>query len=167
MNLELGPLKPEPVPLLLGLALFFLVLWILGRHLLPRAERVQAERWEATEGRMERAETLYAEADAVRDAHVRELAEARHEAARIRADYAERGAAAIAAARAEGLRTRDALLVAGRARIAADRAAAADVLRGDVGELAVTLAGRVIGEPVHAVAARRRTVERFFEADKP
>ncbi|MFD8784871.1 F0F1 ATP synthase subunit B [Kitasatospora sp. NPDC059599] len=165
MNLELGPLEPEPVPLLLGLALFFLVLRILGRHLLPRAERVQAERWEATEGRMERAEALYAEADAVRDAHVRELAEARHEAARIRADYAERGAAAIAAARAEGLRTRDALLVAGRARIAADRAAAADVLRRDVGELAVTLAGRVIGEPVHAVAARRRTVERFFEAD--
>ncbi|MFJ9455924.1 F0F1 ATP synthase subunit B [Kitasatospora sp. NPDC101447] len=167
MNLELGPLKPEPVPLGLGLALFLLVLWVLGRHLLPRIERVQAERWEATEGRMERAEALQAEADAVQDAHLRELAEARHEAARIRADYAERGAAAIAAARAEGLRARDALLATGRAHIAADRATAADLLRQDVGELAIALAGRVIGEPVHDVAARRRTVARFFETNQP
>ncbi|GAB7183395.1 F0F1 ATP synthase subunit B [Kitasatospora sp. Ki12] len=165
MNLELGPLKPEPAPLALGLALFFLILWTLGRHLLPRIERVQAERREATEGRAEHAEALRAEAEAVRDTHLRELAEARHQAARIREDCTERGAAAIAAARAEGLRERDELLTTGRARIAADRAAAAERLRQDVGELAVTLAGRVIGEPVHEVAARRRTVERFFETN--
>ncbi|MFJ9843029.1 hypothetical protein ACIRYZ_21655 [Kitasatospora sp. NPDC101155] len=47
---------------------------------------------------------------------------------------------------------------------AADRAAAATRLRQDVGGLAVTLAGRVVGEPVHTIAAERRTVDRFFEA---
>ncbi|MFJ6775952.1 hypothetical protein ACIQOV_34175 [Kitasatospora sp. NPDC091257] len=165
MTLELGPLKPEPAPLVLGLALFFLLLWVLGRHLLPRIERVQSERWEATEGRTERAEALLAEAEATREARLRELAEARHEAARIREEYAERGAAAMVAARAEGIRDRDELLATGRARIAADRAEAARLLRQDVGELAVALAGRVIGEPVDAVAAQRRTVERFFEAN--
>ncbi|MEV7183336.1 hypothetical protein [Kitasatospora sp. NPDC093102] len=165
MNLEIGPLKPEPAPLILGLALFFLLLWTLGRHLLPRIERVQSERWEATEGRAERAEALLAEAEATWEARLRELAEARHEAARIRQEYAERGAAAMAAARAEGIRDRDELLATGRARIAADRAEAARLLRRDVGELAVALAGRVIGEPVHTVAEQRRTVERFFEAN--
>lgn len=165
MNLELGPLKPEPAPLILGLALFLLLLWTLGRHLLPRIERVRSERWEATEGRAERAEALLAEAEATREARLRELAEARHEAARIREEYAERGAAAMVAARTMGIRDRDELLATGRARIAADRAEAARLLRQDVGELAVTLAGRVIGEPVHAVAARRRTVERFFETN--
>ncbi|MEU3568973.1 F0F1 ATP synthase subunit B [Kitasatospora sp. NPDC036755] len=165
MNLELGPLKPEPAPLLLGLALFLLLLWALGRHLLPRIERVRSDRWEATEGRAERAEALLAEAEETRRARLRELAEARHEAARIREEYAERGAAAMVAARAEGIRTREALVATGRARIAADRAEAARLLRRDVGELAVDLAGRVIGEPVHAVAARRRTVERFFETN--
>ncbi|WP_316520982.1 hypothetical protein [Kitasatospora brasiliensis] len=165
MTLELGPLKPEPAPLILGLALFFLLLWTLGRGLLPRIERVRAERWDATEGRAERAEALLAEAEATRTARLLELAEARHEAARIREEYAERGAAAMASARAEGLRTRDALLATGRARIAADRAEAERLLRQDVGELAVILAGRVIGEPVHTVAARRRTVERFFETN--
>ncbi|MER7842928.1 hypothetical protein ABTZ03_03155 [Kitasatospora sp. NPDC096077] len=53
----------------------------------------------------------------------------------------------------------------GRARIAADRAEAAAVLRQDLGGLAVLLAGRVIGEPVHTVAAERRTVKRFLTAD--
>jgi F-type H+-transporting ATPase subunit b len=47
---------------------------------------------------------------------------------------------------------------------AADRATAATRLRQDVGGPAVTLAGRVVGEPVHTIAAERRTVDRFFEA---
>ncbi|WP_234434983.1 MULTISPECIES: hypothetical protein [Streptomyces] len=165
MNIELGPLKPDPSMLVLGLALFFLMMWILGVGLLPRIERVRAERWDATEGRTERAEAVRSEAEAVRDAALQEIGAARHEAARIREEYAERGAAAIAAARAEGLHARDALLATGRARIAADRAVAADRLRQDVGELAVALAGRVVGEPVDAVAARRRTVDRFFDAN--
>ncbi|WP_188299402.1 hypothetical protein [Streptomyces sp. CBMA156] len=165
MNLGLGPLEPEPAPLLLGLALFLLLLWMLGRRLLPRIERVRAARWEATEGRAEHAERLLAEAEATREARLRELSDARHEAAGIRAEYAEHGAAAMAAARAEGIRDRDGLLAAGRARIAADRAEAAALLRRDVGEPAVALAGRVIGEPVHAVAAQRRMVERFFESN--
>ncbi|MEV7599166.1 F0F1 ATP synthase subunit B [Kitasatospora sp. NPDC089797] len=165
MHIELGPLRPDPGMLVLGLALFLLLLWTLGTRLLPRVERVQAERRDATEGRAERAEAVRAEAEAVREAVRRELAEARHEAARIRRDHAERGAAAIAAARADGTRDRERLLAAGRTRIAADRDAAAAVLRQDVGELAVLLAGRVVGEPVHTVAAERRTVQRFFTAE--
>ncbi|MER7754305.1 hypothetical protein [Kitasatospora sp. NPDC097643] len=162
MNIELGPLKPEPAMLALGLALYFLMLWTLGRGAFPRIERLRAERRDATEGRAERAEAVRAEAEAVQDAGRRELAAARHEAARIRQEYAERGAAAIARARAEGARERDELLAAMRALIAAERAEAAARLRRDVGKLAVTLAGRVVGEPVHSVAADRRTVDRFL-----
>lgn len=164
MNFELGPLKPDPGMLLLGLAQLFLLMFTLGVLLLPRIERVRAQRWDATEGRTERAEAIRAEAEAVRDAALYEIIEARHEAARIRQEYTERGSAAIAAARAEGVRDRELLLTGGRARITADRTAAAGLLRQDVGDLAVLLAGRVVGEPVHAVAAERRTVERFFAA---
>ncbi|WP_371516802.1 hypothetical protein [Kitasatospora sp. NBC_01300] len=164
MNIELGPLSPEPFMLALGLTLFFLITWTLGHRILPRVERIQTERWDATEGRAERAEAIRAEAEAAHDAGRQELAQARHEAARIRQEYAEQGAAAVAAARAEGVRDRHRLVTATHARIAADRAAAAEQLRQDVGELAVTLAGRVVGEPVHAVAASRRTVDRFFRS---
>ncbi|MGW3041816.1 F0F1 ATP synthase subunit B family protein [Kitasatospora sp. NPDC001159] len=163
MDIELGPLKPDPSMLALGLAQFFLLMWALGFHLLPRVERVRAQRWDATEGRTERAEAVRAEAEATRDAALQKITAARHEAARIRQEYAEQGTAAIAAARAEGLRDRDLLLATGHARIAADQAEAATRLRQDVGGLAVTLAGRVVGEPLHAIAAERRTVDRFFE----
>ncbi|MFI9320401.1 hypothetical protein ACIGXI_11540 [Kitasatospora aureofaciens] len=162
MHFELGPLRPDPGMLVLGLAQLFLLMFALGVVLLPRIERMRAQRWDATEGRTERAEAVRAEAEATRDATLDEIAAARHEAARIRQEYAERGAAAIAAARAEGTRDRDHLLTTGRARIAAGRSAAADRLRQDVGDLAVALAGRVVGEPVHAVAAERRTVERLL-----
>ncbi|MFH9348338.1 hypothetical protein [Kitasatospora sp. NPDC017646] len=162
MHIELGPLKPDPSMLVLGLAQLFLLMFALGVVLLPRIERMRARRWDATEGRTERAEAVRTEAEALRDAALDEIAGARHEAARIRQEYAERGAAAIAAARAEGTRDRDELLTTGRARIAAGRAAASERLRQDVGDLAVALAGRVVGEPVHSVATERRTVERFL-----
>ncbi|MER7669028.1 hypothetical protein ABTY61_11195 [Kitasatospora sp. NPDC096128] len=162
MHIELGPLRPDPSLLVLGLAQLFLLMFVLGVLLFPRVERMRAQRWDATEGRAERAEAVRAEAEAIRDAALDEITEARHEAARIRQEYTERGSAAIAAARAEGVRDRALLLTTGRARIAADRTEAAGVLRRDVGGLAVALAGRVVGESVHTVAAERRTVERFF-----
>ncbi|MFB7382116.1 hypothetical protein ACFC26_32345 [Kitasatospora purpeofusca] len=163
MDLELGPLKPEPAELLVGLACFFFVLWLLGRVVLPRAERVFAERRDATEGRLERAAAIVAEAERTLDEYRQELAAARHEAARIRQQAAEEGAAAVAAAREEGLRERDLLLAEADARLAVDRAFAEAALREDVGQLATELAGRLVGESVAAVAAERRTAERFFD----
>ncbi|MEV7023690.1 hypothetical protein [Kitasatospora sp. NPDC093558] len=162
MKLELGPLQPDPGQLALGLALLFLMVGALGRGIIPRIERVRAERWEATEGRAERAEAVRAEAEAVHDAVRQQLADARHEASRIRQEYAEQGAAAIATAREEALRDRDRLVAAAHARLASDRELSAARLRDDVGEFAVDLAGRVVGESVAAVAARRGTVDRFF-----
>ncbi|MFI6843606.1 hypothetical protein OG535_12455 [Kitasatospora sp. NBC_00085] len=161
--MEIGPLKPEPAEVLVALACFFLMVWLLGRKVLPRIERVQAERRDATEGRQQRAEEIHDEAERTYAAYRQELADARHEAALIRQEAAEQGAAIIAAAREEGIRERDRLVAEADAQIAVDQALAAVTLRQDVGELAVELAGRVVGEPVAAVAARRGTVERFFD----
>ncbi|MFE2728864.1 hypothetical protein [Kitasatospora sp. NPDC059327] len=163
MNLALGPLKPEPGELIVGLSCFLLMVWVLGSRVLPRIERLQADRRDAIEGGAERAEALHAEAERTYRAYRASLADARHEAARIRQDAAEQGAAALAAAREEGVRERDRLVAEAHARIAVDRALAAVVLRRAVGELAVELAGRVVGEPLAAAAAERDTVKRFFE----
>ncbi|MFJ5117867.1 hypothetical protein [Kitasatospora sp. NPDC088548] len=163
MDLELGPLMPGPAELIVGLVCFFLLFWLLGRLLLPRAERVLAERRDAIEGRTERAEAIRAEAERTLDTCRQELADARHEAARIRQEATGQGAAIIAAAREKGIRERDRLVAEAGARISVDQALAAVSLQAEVGELAVELAGRVVGEPLAAVAARRGTVERFFD----
>ncbi|MGW6913136.1 F0F1 ATP synthase subunit B family protein [Kitasatospora sp. NPDC054939] len=160
---DIGPLKPDAVELIVGLTVFFLIFGILGRVLLPRVERVLAERRDATEGRIGRAEAVRAEAEQALADYRRELADAQREAARIRQEAAEEGAALIAAAREEGQRERERLVADAHARIAVDQALAAVSLRYDVGELALDLAERVVGEPLAAVAARRGTVDRFFD----
>ncbi len=149
-DMDLGPLNPVTAELILGAVLFALTFLILAKGILPRINRTLAEREDAIDGGTERADDLRAEATQIREQYEAELAEARHEAARIRAQATEEGAAAIAAARAEGVRERDAILAAGAERIAAERAAAERELTADVDAWARALAGRIVGEPVGA-----------------
>ncbi|MGW4646533.1 F0F1 ATP synthase subunit B family protein [Kitasatospora sp. NPDC004289] len=160
--MDIGPLEPSKAQLLVGLLAFFLIFVTLGRLLLPRAERVLAERYEATEGKLEKAEALRAEAEQVYAEYRHVITEAHHEAARLRQQAAEEGAAAVAAARAEGQRERERLVGSARASIAMDADLAALELRVHVGVLAIDLAGRVVGEPLEGFSDRAGVVERFF-----
>ncbi|MEU6624091.1 hypothetical protein ABZ926_25390 [Streptomyces litmocidini] len=149
-KMDLGPLNPVWAELILGLVLFGLTFLILAKGILPKIKRTLDERDDAIEGGTGRADDLRAEAAAIREQYEAELAEARHEAARIRSQATEEGSAAIAAARAEGQAERDAILAAGSAKIAEERAAAERELNADVEAWAHALAARIVGEPVGA-----------------
>lgn len=152
LPMDVGPLNPTVPDLLIGLVLFLLCFGVLAGLLLPRLGRMLEEREALTTGRTHAAEATLAEAAEVRARYESELADARHEAARIRQQAKEEGVAVMAAARAEGIRERDALLAAGTERIAAARAAAESELRPYVDVLAADLAGRILGEPLTARA---------------
>ncbi|MFE9533631.1 hypothetical protein [Streptomyces sp. NPDC006691] len=154
LPMDVGPLNPTVPDLLIGLVLFLLCFGILAGVLLPRVKRMLEEREALTTGRTHEAEAILAEAAEVRSRYEAELADARHEAARIRQQAKEEGVAAMAAARADGTRERDALLAAGAERIASARAAAESELRPYVDVLAADLAGRILGEPLTAPAER-------------
>ncbi|BAU87241.1 ATP synthase B chain [Streptomyces laurentii] len=124
-----------------------------GQGILPKINRTLAEREDAIDGGTDRADGLRAEATAVREQYEAELAEARHDAARIRSQATEEGSKAIAAARAEGIAERDGILAAGHQQIAAERETAERELAGDVDSWAHALAGRIVGEPVGAQRA--------------
>ncbi|MCX2180350.1 hypothetical protein KV205_07375 [Streptomyces sp. SKN60] len=147
---DLGPLNPVWAELILGAVLFGLTFLILAKGILPKIKRTLEEREDAIEGGTDRADDLRAEATAIREQYEAELAEARHDAARIRSQATEEGSAAIAAARAEGIREREAILAAGHEKIAAERDAAERELSADVDAWAHALAGRIVGEPVGA-----------------
>ncbi|MCZ0982056.1 hypothetical protein O1L60_32635 [Streptomyces diastatochromogenes] len=149
-KMDLGPLNPVWAELILGAVLFGLTFLILAKGILPKIKRTLDERDDAIEGGTERADDLRSEATAIREQYEAELAEARHEAARIRSAATEEGSAAIAAARAEGQAERDAILAAGTAKIAEERAAAERALNADVDAWAHALAARIVGEPVGA-----------------
>jgi F-type H+-transporting ATPase subunit b len=144
-----GPLNPKVQDLLVALALFAAVFLFFVR-VLPRLQRVLDARDEAIRGVGEHAEAVRARAEEKRAEAVAVLADARHDAARIRQQAFEEGAAVIAAARAEGQDERDAILAEGRARIEAECAAAEAELRMFVPELAANLASRVVGERISA-----------------
>jgi F-type H+-transporting ATPase subunit b len=158
-----NPLIPDIPELVVGLIAFGIVFWLLAWKLLPGINRVLEERREAIEGGIEKADQAQAEAQRVLEEYRSQLADARHEAARLRQEAQEQGAALIAEMRAEGQRQRDAIIEAGHAQLAADRKQAAESLRQDLGRLATELAGRVVGESLEDHARQSRVIDRFLE----
>ncbi|NYV74726.1 F0F1 ATP synthase subunit B [Streptomyces sp. UH6] len=157
-----NPLVPPIPELVIGLIAFVIVFGVFAWKLLPNINKVLDERREAIEGGIEKAEAAQTEAQSVLEQYKAQLAEARHEAARLRSEAQEQGAALIAEMRAEGQRQREEIIAAGHAQIEADRKAAATALRQDVGKLATDLAGKLVGESLEDHARQSRVIDRFL-----
>ncbi|MEV6945744.1 F0F1 ATP synthase subunit B [Streptomyces sp. NPDC051172] len=158
-----NPLIPAGPELLVGAIAFAIVFFFFWKKLLPNINKVLEERREAIEGGIEKAEAAQVEAQSVLEQYKAQLAEARHEAARLRQEAQEQGAALIAEMRAEGQRQREEIVAAGHAQIEADRKAAASALRQDVGHLATELAGKLVGESLQDHARQSRVIDRFLD----
>ncbi|MFE0452186.1 F0F1 ATP synthase subunit B [Streptomyces sp. NPDC058914] len=158
-----NPLIPPIPELVIGLLAFVIVFGFLAKKLLPNINKVLEERREQIEGGIEKAEAAQTEAQSVLEQYRAQLAEARHEAARLRQEAQEQGAALIAEMRAEGQRQREEIVAAGHTQIEADRKAAASALRQDVGKLATELAGKLVGESLEDHARQSRVIDRFLD----
>jgi F-type H+-transporting ATPase subunit b len=157
------PLIPHLDELVIGLIAFAIVFGFLAKKLLPNINKVLEERREAIEGGIEKADAAKIEAESVLEQYKAQLAEARHEAARMRQEATEQGTAIIQEMKAEGQRQREEIIAAGHAQIEADRKAAAAALRQDVGKLATALAGKLVGESLEDHARQSRTIDRFLD----
>ncbi|MDI5962682.1 F0F1 ATP synthase subunit B [Streptomyces sp. SL13] len=158
-----NPLLPDTAELVVGLLCFFIVFGILGKKLLPNIQKTLDERRDAIEGGLERAEKAQAEATATLEEYKAQLAEARHEAARITEHAREQGAVIIAEMREEAQRQRDAIIAAGHAQIEADRRQVTVSLRQEVGRIATDLAGRIVGESLEDSARQSRVIDHFLD----
>lgn len=136
-----SPLLPVWPEVVIGLICFGIVFFVFSKKLLPVINKTLEERREAIEGGIEKAEAAQTEAQSVLEQYKAQLAEARHEAARLRQEAQEQGAVIIQEMKAEGQRQREEIIAADHAQIEADRKAAASALRQDVGKLATDLAG--------------------------
>jgi F-type H+-transporting ATPase subunit b len=156
------PLIPDMVELIIGAVAFLVVFAILYKVLMPRIQQTLQERTEAIEGGLHRAEESQAEAARVLEQYKAQLAEARHEAARMREKAKEEGAQIIAEMREQAQAEARRLTEAAEAQIAAERQQAITSLRAEVGALSVELASRIVGESLEDEARQRRTVDRFL-----
>jgi F-type H+-transporting ATPase subunit b len=160
---SLGPLSPNLTELIIGTISFLIVFAVLWRVLLPRIQQTLTERTDQIEGGLQRAEETQAEAKQTLEQYQAQLAEARHEASRMRQDAQEEGARILAELRERGEAERQRLVAAAHDQIEADRVQAIQALRTEMGALAVELASRVVGESLDSDARQRRVVDRFLE----
>ena len=91
-----NPLIPNLTELIVGLVTFGIIFFALWKVLLPRLNQTLTERTDKIEGGLQRAEEAQAEANATLAKYREQLAEARHEAARLREEAREQGAQIIA-----------------------------------------------------------------------
>jgi F-type H+-transporting ATPase subunit b len=158
-----NPLVPHPYELVVGIFSFLVVVVVVGRMLVPRIQTTLEERTEAIEGGLKRAEDAQAEAQQTLEQYRAQLAEARHEAARLREEAREQGAQIVAEMREQAQVEARRIVDAAHGQIESERQQALTRLRAEVGTLAVELASRVVGESLEDEARQRRTVDRFLE----
>jgi F-type H+-transporting ATPase subunit b len=157
-----NPLLPELPELIIGAIAFLIVFAILYKVLMPRIQKTLAERTDAIEGGLQRAEEAQAEATRTLDQYKAQLAEARHDAARLREEAKEQGAQIIAEMREQAQAEARRVTEAAQTQLAADRQQALAALRNEVGALSVDLAGKIVGESLADDARQRRLVDRFL-----
>ncbi|HEX6527239.1 MAG TPA: F0F1 ATP synthase subunit B [Streptosporangiaceae bacterium] len=158
-----NPLLPTYPELIIGTICFVLVFGILGKFLMPRIQRTLAERTEQIEGGLARAEQEQEEAQQLLEQYRQQLAEARHEAARLREEAREQGAQIIAEMRQQAEAEARRVTEAAQAQIESERQQALATLRTEVGTLATELASRIVGESLTDEVRQSRLVDRFLE----
>lgn len=160
---EPSPVLPHLSEIILGLVAFLLLLFVVWKFVVPRFEKLYAERTTAIEGGIRKAEQAQADAEQALQQYKAQLAEARAESARIR-DDARLEAEQIKTEITEQARAESARIVAqGTAQLEARRSQIVAELRADLGRNAVDLASRVVGESLEDEACRRGTVDRFLD----
>jgi F-type H+-transporting ATPase subunit b len=161
-GVEHNPILPIWQEVVIGTIAFAVLCFILMKYVFPKMEETFAARVDAIEGGIKRAEEAQVEAKATLEQYKAQLAEARTEAAAIR-DEARAEAARISADLHEEARAEAARIVQrGTEQLQAERESLVAELRGDIGRLAVDLAGRIVGESLADEARRASTVERFL-----
>jgi F-type H+-transporting ATPase subunit b len=148
---------------------FAIIVYVLGKYVVPPINKAMTARQDAIRKQFADLDQARDEAKSAEEEFRAQIADARHEAARIREDAREQGAAIIAEMREQAQAEANRIVEHAHTQIEADRQQAVTSLRAEVGTLATDLAGRIVGEALDDQARQSRVVERFLadlEADK-
>ncbi len=157
-----NPLIPPVAELIVGTIAFTILFLVLRRAVVPMFEKAYADRTEAIQGGIEKAEKAQAEAQAALESYNQQLASARDEAARLREEARAQAANIADEIRAKAQDEASRIVATAHASIEAERQQAITSLRNEVGTLAVELASKIVGEALDDQARQSRIVERFM-----
>ncbi len=157
-----SPLVPNVWEMGVVLVGFAVLMYIVVKYVVPMFEKTYAERAEAIEGGIAKAEKAQAEASAALEEYKQQLTDARAEANRIREEARAEGAQILADLKEKAGAESARITAQAHAAIESERQAAVVSLRAEVGTLATTLAGRIVGEALTDDARSARVVDRFL-----
>ena len=147
---------------LVELAAFAVMVFILGKYVIPPINKAMTARQDAIRKQFNDLEEAKSGAQQAEQDFKAQIADARHEAARIREDAREQGAAIVAEMREQAQVEAARIVEHAQAQISAERQQAVATLRAEVGALATTLAGRIVGESLEDDERSNRVVDRFL-----
>lgn len=155
-------LLPADYDIIWSAVVFAVLLTFFWFRVLPSFKRMLDERAKAIEGRLAEAEKAQRAAEERTLAVEAEQEKLRAESSSIREEARAEGTSILNQMREEAASERDRFLALGQSQLAAEREATLNALRSEVGELAVELASRIVGEKLKDDAVAARVVDEFI-----
>jgi F-type H+-transporting ATPase subunit b len=141
---------------------FLVILAVLWKWVVPPVSKVMRERQDVIRKQLDDADEAKAKLAEAQAEYQRALNEARTQASVIR-DNARAEAQRISdELRAQAAEESQRIIARGEEQLANQRRSIVRELRGEVGKLAVDLAGKIVGDSLADEARQRATVERFL-----
>jgi F-type H+-transporting ATPase subunit b len=140
---------------------FVVLFWIFWKYVLPKMKTALDARSEGIEQKLEQAERERNEAHVLLEQYREQLAEARSEAAQIRAEAQAERQSIVTDARSEAQEAAAAVAERAEVQLSAEADRVRNVLARDVGRLATDLAEKIVGETLDEQKVSA-TVDRFI-----
>jgi F-type H+-transporting ATPase subunit b len=144
------------------LAIFLIIIFVIGKYIVPPINKAMEERQEVIRSSLDSAIDREAQAAAMQAQYQDQLAEARTEAGQIRTQAQADKAAMVEEAKREAAEAAAQVAQRAEAALEVERASTVASLRQEVGTLAVTLAGKVVGESLQDDARASAIVDGFI-----
>ncbi len=155
-------LYPHAAELIVGAVAFAIIFFFMWKWVLPRVNVLLEQRREQIQGEMEKAEQAHQEADSELARYREQLANAREEANRIIEEARQTAAQLQLDLQARAEHESQATVARAQEEIRAERDRVFQELRAQVAEIAVGLAGKVVGRSLDA-STHERLIDEYID----
>lgn len=142
---------------------FLLVLFVLRRYVVPPLQKAMAQRQLMIKTQIEEAQAARERLEAAEVEYRQAIADTKAEATRIREEARAQGQQIVDELRAHAQEEAERIRARGEAQLVAERQQVVTSLRGEIGELAVVLAEKIVGTSLADDSRQHAVIDRFLD----
>ena len=146
----------------LEVLVFLVILWFLSKKVVPRINALLEARQQTIKQQFDEAEKAREDAEKAKKEYTDALAETRKEISRLREEANEEKAQILKEAREAARAEAESIAEQERGRLATERQQVLLSLRNEIGELAFTLADKIVRDSLRDEDRQRKLVEDFI-----